>query len=185
MPGNWAGISSRRLFCCRCLRVLGLLARFRRDAGLCFAIFAIFPVLLFTLNLGAIEVVFNIKSARQLAQQIPPLPPETGLAFLECFPNGLPFYLNRTATLITTGRQRNYEFEQLYFVPAEERSRTGRRIWCRSRNLNDWLAAAETSGLSFGSCKPDRFQLEAVAGIQKTNIQQLTPQYVGVLLPAP
>ena len=41
--------------------VLGLLVRFRRDAGLCFAVFAIFPLLLFTLNFGAIEVIFNIQ----------------------------------------------------------------------------------------------------------------------------
>jgi hypothetical protein len=30
-----------------------------------------------------------------------------------------------------------------------------------------------------------RFRLETVAGIEKTNIQQLTPLYVGVLLTAP
>jgi hypothetical protein len=31
----------------------------------------------------------------------------------------------------------------------------------------------------------DRSRVEAVAGIQQTNIQQLTPNYIGVLLPAP
>ena len=71
MRRNWAVISSRRSFCFSVFAVLGLLVRFRRDAGLCFAVFAIFPLLLFTLNFGAIEVIFNIKSARQLAQQIP------------------------------------------------------------------------------------------------------------------
>jgi 4-amino-4-deoxy-L-arabinose transferase-like glycosyltransferase len=163
--------------------VLGLLVRFRRDAGLCFVIFAVFPVLLFTLNLGAIQVVFNIKSARQLAQQMPPLPPKTGLAFLECFPNGLPFYLNRTATLFTKDGSEitsssNYILFRLKndpkwptnLVPVAE--------------FDHWLAARKQPVYLLAHAS-DQARLEAVAGIQKTNLQQLTPQYVGVLLPAP
>jgi 4-amino-4-deoxy-L-arabinose transferase-like glycosyltransferase len=163
--------------------MLGLLARFRRDAGLCVVIFAVFPLLLFTLNLGAIQVVFNIKSARQLAQQMPPLPPETGLVFLECFPNGLPFYLNRTATLMTKDgseitsssnyilfRLRNDPNWPTNLVPVKE--------------LDHWLAA-RTHPVYLLCHSDNRARLEAVAGIQKTNLQQLTPQYIGVLLPAP
>ena len=163
--------------------VLGLLARFRRDAGLCFALFAVFPLLLFTLNLGAIEIVFNFKSARQLAQKIPALPPDTGLAFLECFPNGLPFYLNRTATLLTRDggeitSSSNYILFRLKndpnwptnLVPVTE--------------FDHWLAARKHPVYILAHSN-EQFRLEAVAGVQKTNIQQLTPQYVGVLLPAP
>jgi len=163
--------------------VLGLLARFRRDAGLCFVIFAVFPVLLFTLNLGAIEVVFNFKSARLLARQMPPLPPETDLVFLECFPNGLPFYLNRTATLLTKDGSEitsssNYILFRLKndpnwptnLVPVEK--------------LNDWLARRKQP-VYLLTRSEEQFRLEAVTGIQKTNIQQVTPLYVGVLLPAP
>jgi hypothetical protein len=163
--------------------VLGLLVRFRRDAGLCFVIFAIFPVLLFTLNLGAIQVVFNLKSARQLSQQMPPLPPETELAFLQCFPNGLPFYLNRTATLLTQDgseitsssnyilfRLKNDPHWPTNLVPVTE--------------FDHWLAARKHPVYLLAHSY-QRFQLEAVAGIQKTNLQQLTPQYVGILLPAP
>lgn len=161
--------------------VLGLLARFRRDVSLCFAGFAIFPLLLFILNLGAIEVVFNVKSARQLAQQIPPLPPQTELTFLECFPGGLPFYLNRTATLITKDggeltsnyilfRLKNEPGWPTNLVPVAALDH-----WLAGRNHPVYLLARSSN----------RFQLEAVAGIQKTNIRQLTPLYVGVLLPAP
>jgi uncharacterized membrane protein len=163
--------------------VLGLLARFRRDAGLCFVIFAVFPVLLFTLNLGAIEVVFNFKSARLLARQMPPLPPETDLVFLECFPNGLPFYLNRTATLVTSDggeitsssnyilfRLKNDPHWPTNLVPVTE--------------FDHWLAGRKHPVYLLANSNRS-FQLEAVAGIQKTNLQQLTPQYVGVLLPAP
>ncbi len=163
--------------------VLGLLARIRRDAGFCFAIFAIFPVLLFTLNLGAIQVVFNMKSARQLAQQMTPLLPETGLAFLECFPNGLPFYLNRTATLITTdGSEITSSSNYILFRLKNDPNWPTNLV--PVAKLNDWLAARKHPVYLLAHSN-QRFQLEAVAGIQKTNIQQLTPQYVGVLLPAP
>ncbi len=163
--------------------VLGLLVRFRRDAGLCFAVFAIFPLLLFTLNFGAIEVIFNNQSARQLAQQFPVLPPETKLAFFRCFPNGLPFYLNRTATLITKDGSEltsssNYILFRLKNDPA----------WPANlvpvTNFDQWISQ-RTQPVYLLAHTNARVQLENVAGIQKTNIQQLTPLYIGVLLPAP
>jgi hypothetical protein len=163
--------------------VLGLLARFRRDIGLCFVISAIFPLLLFTLNLGAIEVVFNIKSARQLAQQMPPLPPDTGLAFLECFPNGLPFYRNRTATLLTKdGSEITSSSNYILFRLKNEPNWPTNLV--PAAKLNDWLAGRKRPVYLLARSS-DQTRLETVAGIQKTNIQHLTPQYVGVLLPAP
>ena len=50
---------------------------------------------------GAFEVVFSAKSGRQIASQLRRCRAETEVACLECFPNGLPFYLSRTATLIS------------------------------------------------------------------------------------
>jgi 4-amino-4-deoxy-L-arabinose transferase-like glycosyltransferase len=165
------------------IAVLGLLARFRRDVGLVFFLFAIFPLLLFTLNFGVIETVFNVKSARQLSQKIPALPPETKLACLECFPSGLPFYLNRTATLFTKDgseitsasnyilfRLKNDSAWPTNLVPV-----TNLDLWISQRKQPIYLVAREKN----------RPQLEAVAGNQKTDIQSLTPQYVGVLLTAP
>jgi hypothetical protein len=163
--------------------VLGLLVRVRRDAGLCFVIFAVFPVLLFALNLGAIEVVFNIKSARPLAQQMPPLSPETKLAFLQCFPNGLPFYLNRTATLLTKdGSEITSSSNYILFRLKNDPNWPTNLV--PLAKLNDWLAARKNPVYLLARSS-DQARLETVAGIQKTNLQQLTPQYVGVLLPAP
>ena len=163
--------------------VLGLLARFRRDAGFCFVVFAISPLLLYILSYGAIEVIFNAKSIRTLAQQIPPLPPETRLAFFRCFPNGLPFYLNRTATLITKDGSEltsssNYILFRLKNDPA----------WPENlvpvTNFDKWISQ-RTQPVYLLAQASVRAQLETVAGIQKTNIQQLSPIYIGVLLPAP
>ena len=159
---------------------LGLLVRFRRDARLALIVFATFPLLLFTLNLGAIEVVFNFKSARQLAHRMPPLAPGTELAFLQCYPGGLPFYLNRTATVITPDGNEltsNYILFELKHNPG----------WPTNlvplTEFNRWLAGRDHPVylLAHPVLQP---WLEAIHGIQKTNIQQLTPDYVGVLLPA-
>ena len=163
--------------------VLGLLARFRHDIGFGFFLFAIFPLLLFTLNFDVIETVFNAKSARQLSQKIPPLPPETKLAFLECFPSGLPFYLNRTATLFTKDGSEitsasNYILFRLKNDPAWPANLvqvTNFDLWISQRKQPVYLVAR----------KKNRDELEAVAGSQKSGIQPLTPPYIGVLLTAP
>jgi hypothetical protein len=111
------------------------------------------------------------------------LPPQTELAFLECFPNGLPFYLNRTATLITKdGSELTSSSNYILFRlqnetnwPANLMAATNFDQWISQRAHPVYLLARSNY----------RFRLETVAGIQKTNIQQLTPLYVGVLLPAP
>jgi 4-amino-4-deoxy-L-arabinose transferase-like glycosyltransferase len=163
--------------------VLGLLARFRRCVCLAFVCFAIFPLLLFTLNFGVIETVFNVKSARQLSQKIPALPPKTKLAFLECFPSGLPFYLNRTATLFTKDggeitSASNYILFRLKNDPAWPTNLV------QLTNLDRWISQ-RTQPVYLIAREKNRSELEGIAGIQKTNIQPLTPPYVGVFLTAP
>jgi len=163
--------------------MLGLLARFRRDVNLGFVCFAIFPLLLFTLNFGVIETVFNVKSARLLSQKIPALSPETKLAFLECFPSGLPFYLNRTATLITKDGTEitsasNYILFRLKNDPA----------WPASlvplANFDQWVSQRRQS-VYVVTREKNRNKLETIAGVQPTDVQSLTPNYIGVLLTSP
>ena len=162
---------------------LGLLVRFRRCVCLAFVCFALFPLLLFTLNFGTIEIIFNTKSARQMAQKIPVLPPETKLAFLECFPSGLPFYLNRTATLFTKDGSEitsasNYILFRLKNDPQWPTNlvpTTNFDQWISQRNREIYLITREKN----------RLRLEAITGVQPPDIQSLTPPYIGVLLKAP
>jgi hypothetical protein len=160
---------------------LAFLAWHRRDAGLAFITFALFPPLLFALNVAAIGVVFESKSARQLAHAMPVLSPQTEVLCWDCFPAGLPFYLQRTVTLATTdGRELTSNYI-LYRLRADSHWPAGviplqaveQRVVTRDHPV--YLLAHAV----------DRGQVEALAGIQKTNIQPLTPAYVGVLLPAP
>jgi len=157
------------------------LARFRRSAGLVFITFALFPPLLFALNLTTINVVFDAKSARPIAQAMPVLSPQTEVLCLGSFPAGLPFYLQRTVTLATTdGRELTSNYI-LY------RLRTDRQWPANLVPLNavgPWVAARHHP-VYLVAHAIDRGKVEDLAGLQKTNIQQLTPVYIGVLLPVP
>ncbi len=76
--------------------VFGLVARYRRSVPLCFLCLALFIPLGANAGMGVIDVIFEAKSGRQIARQLSALPAGTELACLECFPNGVPFYLRRT-----------------------------------------------------------------------------------------
>jgi hypothetical protein len=159
--------------------VLGLLAHFRRDIGLCFFTFAILPVFVFALGFGMIAIVFNTKSARELSQKIQTLTPDTKLAFLECFPSGLPFYLERTAPLITRDGNEitsasNYILFSLKHDPA----------WPANlvplTNFDQWISQRKTP-IYLVTRDDERAKLEEI-GVQPADIHPLTPPYIGVLL---
>ena len=81
--------------------VFGLVARCRRSVSLCLLCLALFIPVGANAGMGMIDVIFGAKSGRQIARQLSALPAGTELACLECFPNGVPFYLGRTVTLIS------------------------------------------------------------------------------------
>jgi 4-amino-4-deoxy-L-arabinose transferase-like glycosyltransferase len=156
-----------------------LLSVWRRNAGLCFACFASFPLVLMSVNHRMINVVFSAKSARALAQQVPVLPPQTQLACLECFPNGLAFYLDRTAILITNDGN---ELTSNYILFRLKSGQPWPTNLVPVSDFNHWLATREYP-VYLVARQQDRSRLEAIAAAQKTTIRQLTPQYVGALLP--
>jgi len=161
----------------------GLFARYRRDVSLCFACFALFPFLLTNVNLGKIELVFDGKSARKLAQQMPTLPPDTELAFVKCFPNGLPFYLGRTGTLITKDGNELTSNYILFCLKSAQ-------VWPTNvvpfDGLDQWLAGRNHAVYLIARANgQDQPVLQAIATKRGAPVQQLTPLYLGVLLPAP
>lgn len=160
---------------------LGLLARFRRDARLTFLFFGLLTLLLYVTSLNAVGLVFDAKSARKLARQIPSLPPQTELACLECYPPGLPFYLRRTATLISTD---GHELTSNYILFTLEHNPSWPASVVATTNLDGWLSQQKHPVYLIAHVRKQT-QLEDLVGVQKTNIQSLSPIYLGVLIPAP
>jgi 4-amino-4-deoxy-L-arabinose transferase-like glycosyltransferase len=159
--------------------VVGLFARFRQDVRIAFACFALLPVLLVTVNVGVAEVIFEAKSSRSLARQLPVLPPNTEIACFDCFPNGLPFYLGRTVTLITRdGRQLTSNY--VLFRLKTERNWPANLV--RLDDFDQWLATR--SHPVYLIAKQDRRSvLDRVAADRKAVVAELPPIHVGVLLP--
>jgi 4-amino-4-deoxy-L-arabinose transferase-like glycosyltransferase len=161
--------------------VLGLIARYRRNVAMGFLCLALFPPLFLHANTKVFEVIFDAKSSRQLARQLESLPPETELACLECFPNGLPFYLNRTATLISRDGR---ELTSNYIISCLQKEPQWPKQIVPVAELNDWLASRKSSVFVIAS-QSDRRRLESIATARKATVQPLLSGYLGAHLPAP
>ena len=160
--------------------LLALLASYRRNVALCFLCLAAFAPLLIHLNVGMLDVVFDAKSGRRIAAQISSLPGKPELACLECFPNGLPFYLGRTATLISRD---GHELTSNYIISCLERdSRWPQQIvsltdfptWLESRRKPVYLIMREE----------DRDKAVSIAEARGARFQPLGSRLLGVEIPA-
>ena len=161
--------------------VFGLTGRYRRNAMLCFLCLALFPPWCVLANVGALETVFNAKSGRRLADQLANLPPQTELAFLECYPNGLPFYLRHTGTLITRD---GGELTSHYIVATLEKSKQWPAQIVPFSQFDRWLATRKTPVYLIAK-QEAHAELESLAAPRSTTVQTLSPRYLGVQLPTP
>jgi 4-amino-4-deoxy-L-arabinose transferase-like glycosyltransferase len=159
--------------------LFALLAIWKRNVKLSLTCFVLFPLLLVNINYGILDVVFSVKSARALSREIPVLPPQTELACLQCFPSGLTFYLNRTATLITKDGN---ELTSNYILSSLKSEQSWPPNLVAVSNFDRWLAT-RNHPVYLILRQQNRSRLEAIAAARGATIRQLTPLYVGVLLP--
>jgi 4-amino-4-deoxy-L-arabinose transferase-like glycosyltransferase len=161
--------------------VLAVAAWWRRDARASVAVFIGVPLAALTVGFGGVRLYAASKSARALADQIPPLPPQTEIACLECFPNGLPFYRKQLVNVFTHNGNEltsNYIIFILkkanpwppQVIPLDERDR-----WLAARRQPVFLLADRKSvdGLS------------AIASARGATVTNLIAGWWGALLPAP
>ena len=161
--------------------VLGIVARYRRDPSHCFLCLALLPPLALIAGLGMLEVIFEAKSGRRVAEQLAALPLETELACLQCFPNGVPFYLGRTATLISRDGR---ELTSNYIINCLEKNPRPPKQIVRLADFGNWLASRKTPVFLIASQR-DREKLKAIAGARNAVVQTLSPAYIGAYLPGP
>ncbi|TAK99959.1 MAG: glycosyltransferase family 39 protein [Verrucomicrobia bacterium] len=159
---------------------LALVARFRSNLRYAFVCLALFPVLLIHAGTKPLDVVFNAKSARQLTRQLPALSPGTQLAFFHCYPCGLPFYLGRTATLVTDD---GAELTSNYVLYNLKSGQPWAQTLVPGANFDQWLAARKSAVYLLAE-KRRRDRLDQLAVELGITVQELNAQYVGVLLPA-
>ena len=159
--------------------VLGLVARYRRSVSLCFLCLAVFPPVALNASAGALEVVFSAKSGRRIASQLVALSPQTEVACLECFPNGLPFYLRRTATLISRD---GGELTSNYILSTLEKTSQWPPQIVRLSDFDAWLASRTTPVYLIVRQKA-RNKLEGIATARGAAVQPLSSEFWGAQLP--
>ena len=161
--------------------VFGLVARVRRSVPLCFLCFALVIPVGAHASMGMIDVFFAAKSGRLAATGLSTLPAGTELVCLECFPNGVPFYLGRTATLISHD---GAELTSNYIVYALKNESHWPKQVVPLADFDAWLAARKVPVYLIVR-KSDRNRLETLAASRGAMVEILSPDYFGAQLPAP
>jgi hypothetical protein len=165
---------------CGVFGVVAWVARHRHSPSLCFLCLALFPPLVLNINLGMIEVVIDAKSGRCLANQLSTMPLETEVACLECFPNGLPFYLCRTAILVSRDGS---ELTSNYIVGQLKKAVTWPQNIVPTAEFNGWLASRRTPVYLIAS-QDSYGTLAAIAAARGATVQPLARGFMGAQLPA-
>ena len=152
---------------------------FRKDSRRALLAFALLPVLLVLLGGGIFNAIFERRSTRRMAAQLrQQLPAGTELVFLRCFPNGLPFYLGRTGTLITTD---GGELTSNYVQYSLKRTPQWPAGVVPLNEFDTWLATRRGPVyLMVQDNEQDRFQ--ALARERGATVDRLDRRFQGVLL---
>ncbi len=163
--------------------VVAAAGRLLRDPRFATAAFAVPPLLLLTVAFGGMRAYADAGSGLALARRIPALPPGTELACIECLPNGVPFYLRRTITLVTAD---GHETTSNYIAFALRRSPVWPPGVVRRTDLATWLARrAHPVYVLAGGAGHAALDSLAARAAGATAPAALAPGWWGALFPAP
>ncbi|HAB17131.1 MAG TPA: glycosyltransferase family 39 protein, partial [Verrucomicrobiota bacterium] len=154
---------------------------YRQQAGTSIVAFGLLPVLLVVLGSGAFSAIYERRSARGIAAVLPVLPAATELAFYRCMPNGLPFYLRQTGTLITKD---GGELSSNYVKFALRRNPSWPKGMVPLDGFESWLASRR-SPVYLIAYDSDEGWLRELAAKRGTTVQPLPQRFFGALFPAP
>ncbi len=150
-----------------------------RRAPAAFAAFLLFPLSLVTVTFGGLRDYAEASSSRTLAARLPALPANTELACLECYPNGLSFYLGRTMTVITRD---GGELTSNYVRYTLRRPGPWPDGVVRREDRDRWLdAQARPVYLMARSRRRD--VLDTIAARRGAPVDEIVPGWYGALLP--
>jgi 4-amino-4-deoxy-L-arabinose transferase-like glycosyltransferase len=161
--------------------IFGAVVRCRRSVPLCLLCFALFIPVGANAGMSVIDVIFGAKSGRQVASQLSALPAGTELACLECFPNGVPFYLRRTATLISRDGS---ELTSNYIIYSLKKDPQWPKQIVPLADFDAWLASRKNPVYLIVS-HSNRNRLETIAAARGATVRTLAAGYWGAQLPAP
>lgn len=160
------------------IAAVGSVGIVRRSAWLCFVALALFWPLGLLANLHTVATALTPRSGRSAAELLRQLPPETELAGLHCYPNGVPFYLGRTLTVISDdGAELGSNY--LLAIVRDPGQRPASLV--SDADFERWLGSRKTPVYLIARAE-QRERLEAIAAPRGAAVQPLTSRYCGVLL---
>jgi hypothetical protein len=130
--------------------------------------------------MGVIDVIVGAKSGRSIASRLSALPAETEMAGLGCFPNGVPFYLCQTMTLISRD---GGELTSNYIIYSLGKNSSWPKQIVPLADFDTWLASRKTPVYLIVR-QSDTNKLATIAMTRKVTIQPLGSGYWGAQLPA-
>ncbi len=160
------------------IAVLAAVAWRSRRVTIGVAAMLLFPVSLFVADGPALVRYAEAKSARPLARALDRRPPRTVVACLECFPPGLPYYLEEPVTLVSeTGR----ELTSNYVLFTLERTESWPPVIVPVARRDEWLATRDVPVYLLARGKR-RAALDTIANRQGGVVHELVEGWFGVLL---
>jgi 4-amino-4-deoxy-L-arabinose transferase-like glycosyltransferase len=162
--------------------LLSIFALWTRNTRLIFAAFISFPILLLTVNFDLLALYAQTRSSRNLAEHIPvTLPAATELVCLECLPHGLPFYLKRLITVLTSDGK---ELTSNYVIFTLNSGKPWPEGVVPLAQWQHWLAT-RTHPVYLLAKKDHLAQLKEIALERGVEVTDLGSNYWAVLLPTP
>lgn len=161
--------------------IAAVVAWWRREARAAVAVFVGVPVIFIAAGFSGIRLYAASKSARALADQIPPLPPNTEIACLRCFPTGLPFYRKQIVNVISNNGD---ELTSNYIIFMLKKTKPWPAGVVPLDERDHWLAAQRQPVFLLARRKA-RDDLESIAAARGATMTNLVAGWWGALLPAP
>lgn len=161
------------------LAILGWIGIARRSSRLNIICFGLFIPLFLIAGIRGADDVLEFRSGRSVADSLLSLPPDAEIASFRCYPNGLPFYLGRTFTLISEDGGEltsNYVLFKLKKMPQ----------WPSNivpvAEFENWLST-RTTPVYLIVRNRDKEKLESLAASRGSTVDRLSGRFLGVLLP--
>ncbi|MCA9729418.1 MAG: glycosyltransferase family 39 protein, partial [Candidatus Eisenbacteria bacterium] len=186
------GIDSRdyvrsRVFFPGALVVLGLIVALsviglrRRSVTALFGAYLVFPLCLLTIDFGGLRTYADGTSSKGLAREVATIAPQASVAMLECYANGLAYYLGRSPVLVTRdGRETTSNYVPFYL----ERQAEWPAPVVPHSELAAWLAQREGALLVLAR-KRGRDELNRIANQEgAAPAREITPGWWAALLPS-